>query len=319
MKKFKCLITDYQGDNCEYEIEQLKKNNIETIVAKSKNQEDWLEFIPSVDAILTRHAVIDKKIFSMMENCKIIARYGTGYDNIDIDSAHQKKITITYVDDYCSNEVAHHTLLLILYCIRNLNEYLSSVGKGEWTPSPHPDVNRISGKKLTVIGFGKIGQKVAERALAFGFEIRVYDPFYKGEVPEGITLYEEIYDAVLESDVVSLHVPLTKSTKNIIDKKVISLMSQNSMLVNVARGGLIKLDDAIHALDENKLGWLALDVADNEPPNKSDILRTHKKIVLSPHIAYYSQQSVQESKKICIDNIILALNNEQVIGPIVKT
>ena len=96
-------------------------------------------------------------------------------------------------------------------------------------------------------------------------------------------------------------------------------MSQNSMLVNVARGGLIKLDDAIHALDENKLGWLALDVADNEPPNKSDILRTHKKIVLSPHIAYYSQQSVQESKKICIDNIILALNNEQVIGPIVKT
>ena len=116
----------------------------------------------------------------------------------------------------------------------------------------------------------------------------------------------------------SLHVPLIESTKNIIDKKVIDLMSQDSLLVNVARGGLIKLDDAISSLDKNKLGWLALDVADNEPPKKSDILRSHKKVVLTPHIAYYSKQSIQESKRICVENIILGLNNKQVIGPVVK-
>lgn len=319
MEKFKCLITDYQGDNCSYEIEQLEKNNIQAIAAKSKNQEDWVEYIPSVDAILTRHAILDTKLFSMMEKCKIIARYGTGYDNIDIASAKQKKITITYVDDYCSNEVADHTLLLILYCIRNLGEYLSSVNKGGWTPNPHPNVDRILGKKMTVIGYGKIGQKVVERALAFGFEIRVYDPFYEGKVPKGVNHYEDIYDAVLDTDVLSLHVPLIESTKNLIDKKIINLMSRNSLLVNVARGGLIKIDDAIKALDENKLGWLALDVVDNEPPKKSDVIRSHQKVTLTPHVAYYSKQSIQESKRICVDNIILRLNNKQIIGPEVQT
>tara|TARA_B100001996_G_C18662471_1_gene593614 strand:+ start:1220 stop:2179 length:960 start_codon:yes stop_codon:yes gene_type:complete len=318
MKKFKCLITDYQGDNCNYEIEQLEKNNIETVVAKSKNQNDWFNILPTVDAILTRHANIDEKSFAMMEKCKVISRYGTGYDNIDINSAQKKKIIITFVDDYCSNEVADHTLLLILYCIRNLRDYLSSVSKGDWTPNPHPNVERISGKKMTVIGYGKIGQKVVERALAFGFEMRVYDPYYKGKVPSGVSHHKDIYDAVLDTDVVSLHVPLIESTKNIIDKKVIDLMSQDSLLVNVARGGLIKLDDAISSLDKNKLGWLALDVADNEPPKKSDILRSHKKVVLTPHIAYYSKQSIQESKRICVENIILGLNNKQVIGPVVK-
>ena len=96
-------------------------------------------------------------------------------------------------------------------------------------------------------------------------------------------------------------------------------MSQDSLLVNVARGGLIKLEDAINALDENKLSWLALDVVDNEPPEKNDILRNHQKVILTPHVAYFSKQSVQESKRICVDNIILGLNNKQVIGPIVQT
>jgi D-3-phosphoglycerate dehydrogenase len=203
--------------------------------------------------------------------------------------------------------------------MRNLKNYLSSVSQGKWTPTLHPNVNRISGKIMTVIGYGKIGQKVVERALAFGFHIRVYDPFYKGEFPSGVSSHKDISEAVKDSDVVTVHVPLTKSTENIVDKKIINLMSQDSLLVNVARGGLIKLEDAINALDENKLSWLALDVVDNEPPEKNDILRNHQKVILTPHVAYFSKQSVQESKRICVDNIILGLNNKQVIGPIVQT
>tara|TARA_B100001750_G_C15511412_1_gene603946 strand:- start:2189 stop:3145 length:957 start_codon:yes stop_codon:yes gene_type:complete len=316
MNKFSCLITDYQGDDCNYEVSELSNNGVETIIANSKDTDDWIRYVEGVDAVLTRHAVFDKQVLDLMSQCKVIARYGTGYDNIDIASAKKKNIIVTYVDEYCADEVAEHTFSLILYAARNLSLFVNSVREGGWTPVPLPPIGRLNGKKITIVGYGKIGRKVARRALAFGLSVRVYDPYVSEGGLDGVTIYENIEEALTGTDIVSLHVPLIDETRHILNEERLNLISKGGVVVNVSRGGLVDVDSAIRLLDKGKLNFVGLDVLEKEPPEIGDIIRTHPKIILTPHVGYYSHESIAASKAICVQNILSVLKGDSPAGPL---
>ena len=316
MNKFTCLITDYQGNDCNYEVSELSKEGVETIIAKSKEKDDWISHIKNVDAVLTRHAIFDKQVLDLMTRCKIIARYGTGYDNIDILSAKKNNILVTYVDDYCADEVAEHTFSLILYAIRNLSLFISSVREGNWTPLVLPPIGRMNGKKITIIGYGKIGRKVAKIAISFGLIVRVYDPYALKDDLNSVTFYESIEESLRGTDIVTLHIPLIDETKHILNEERIGLIAEGGVIVNVSRGGLIDIKAAIRNLDNKKINSLVLDVLEKEPPETDNIVRNHPKIVLTPHVGYYSLESVALSKEICVSNVLSGLKGNTPIGPL---
>ena len=318
MSKFKCLITDFQGNNCSYEVNKLQKHGIDVVIADSKEKIDWIEYVNDVDAVLTRHAIFDNSVIQLMDRCKIISRYGTGYDNIDIKSSTIHNIVVTYVSDYCADEVAEHTFSLLMYSVRNLSIFFDSVVNGDWTPSTLPPVERLNGKELTIVGYGKIGKKVAKIAIALGLKVRVYDPFISNENLTGVTQFDTVEKALEGTDIVTLHLPLTPDTRHILNKKRMNLISKGGILINVSRGGLIDIDAAIKLLDIEHLNSLVLDVLEREPPDKNDVVRSHPKIILTPHVGYYSQESVRVSKEICVRNIISVLNSEKPVGPVAK-
>ncbi|HET8893236.1 MAG TPA: C-terminal binding protein [Gaiellaceae bacterium] len=302
-----CVITDYMGDDVEVERELLARAGIDVYVARSPIAEDWIGFAEEADAILTRHAPIRNTSIKRLNRCRIISRYGTGHDNIDIDAASEHGIEVAWVEDYCTDEVADHALALLLSCARCVVELADHVRDGGWTPEPHPPIVRLRGRTLGLLGCGRIGSAVASRAVAFGLNVIAYDPY--SPMPANVHAAKSIDELVSRADILSLHTPLTAETRGVIDEHRISLLPEGAIIINVARGGLIDFDAAERALRSGRLAALGLDVLDHEPPAPNHPLRTLPRALVTPHLAYYSRASVEEAKRRSVTAILRALAN----------
>jgi D-3-phosphoglycerate dehydrogenase / 2-oxoglutarate reductase len=216
--------------------------------------------------------------------CRIISRYGVGVDNIDVEAATRAGILVTYVPDYC-------------------------LDAGGWK-IPYAGIRRLQGRRMALIGVGRIGRKVADRARAFGFEVVGYDPYVEDWSGTGITGAASVEEAVAEADVISLHAPLTDETEHIIDDHVLSLMGHAPVLVNTSRGGLVDTDAVVRALDDGRLSAAALDVTDPEPLPDGHPLRTHESAVITPHMSFASLEATEELQRRATDEVVRALTGE---------
>jgi D-3-phosphoglycerate dehydrogenase / 2-oxoglutarate reductase len=305
-----CLITDYMGDDVELERELLAGAGIDVEVARSPEPDDWTAIAERADAILTRHAPVRVATIMRLRRCRVISRYGTGHDNIDVGAARDRGIEVAWVSDYCTDEVADHALALILASARHLQALSEGVRGGGWTPHPHPPIVRLRGRRLGLLGCGRIGSAVAQRALAFGLQVSAYDPYTP--VPAEITRVEDLDELVAGSQILSLHAPLTSVTAGILDKRRLALLPNDAIVVNVARGGLIDLDAAVDALRAGRLSALAVDVLDREPPPADHPLRELPGALLTPHLAYYSSSSVEEAKRRSVAAIVRVLGHSTI-------
>jgi D-3-phosphoglycerate dehydrogenase len=310
-----CVITDYMGDDTTEEVSMLSAQGIEVFVAPSTDPSDWFDAAIEADAILTRHAPIERSTIEALKNCRIIARYGTGYDNIDADAAAQANIVVTAVVDYATPEVADHAMALILSLVRALPSFRTSIVAGGWTPNPIPFVPRLEGKTLGLFGFGRIGSAVARRASGFGLPTIVFDPYLTQTVVnvERVATFEELLG---RSEILSLHAPLTKETRDVIDQMAIERLPIGAIVINVARGGLLNLKAAMDALDRGHLSGLGIDVAAVEPLAADHPIRHHDRAIVTPHVAYYSTGSVIDAKHQSASEIIRVLNGDKPLHPI---
>jgi D-3-phosphoglycerate dehydrogenase len=310
-----CVITDYMGDDTTEEESMLSAQDIDVFVAPSTNPTEWIDAAIEADAILTRHAPIERATIEALKKCRIIARYGTGYDNIDADAAAQANIVVTAVVDYATPEVADHAMALILSLVRALPSFQRSIVAGGWTPTPIPLVPRLEGKTLGLFGFGRVGSAVARRASGFGLNTIVYDPYLTQPVAnvERITAVEELLG---RSEILSLHAPLTDETRGVIDRMAIERLPPGAIIVNVARGGLLDLEAAMDALDHGHLGGLGIDVAAVEPLAADHRIRRHDRAIVTPHVAYYSTGSVIDAKHQSVGEIIRVLNGGEPLHPV---
>jgi D-3-phosphoglycerate dehydrogenase len=309
------VITDYMGDDTLLERELLEDEGIEVVVSPSPDPRDWLQHAERADAILTRHAPIRADVIARLDRCRVIARYGSGHDNVDVAAATAQGITVTNVPGYCTDEVADHALALLLASARHLPAYSAGVGSGAWTPTPLPAVRRLAGRRLALLGCGRIGAAVAQRAVAFGLRVSAYDP-YSASLPSDIERADSIADLVAGAHVLSLHAPLTTETRGAIGTQELAALAHGAIVINVARGPLLDLDAALDALETGHLGGLALDVLESEPPAASDRIRTTAGVLLTPHVAYYSTDSVIDAKRRSVGEIIAVITGSAPKHPV---
>lgn len=288
------VITDVAWPTIDIERELADAAGHTVVLAES--DEDLLTLAPDADAILTCFRRVPAAVLDAATRCMTVARYGVGVDNIDVVRATERGILVSNVPEFCTEEVADHTLLLVLASLRNLLPATETTRSGGWQTDAGTTARRLRGLVFGIIGFGAIGRAVAERAVAFGFEVIVTSralaadptavPAYVRRVVDRETLFAE-------SDVVAIHVPLTSETRGSIGAGELAAMKDGALLVNVSRGGLVDTDALRLEVESGRLR-AALDVTDPEPLPADHWLRSHANSIVTPHVAFASDGSLVE-------------------------
>ena len=266
-------------------------------------QELAVEHIGNSDAILLNKVKITSDILSKCTNLKYIGVLATGYNVIDVDAVKKAGICATYIPDYSTNAVAQHVFALITYFTNHVAVHNESVINGDWTKNPDfcywkKPLIELCGKTLGILGYGKIGRQTAKIAEAFGMNVIVCPHKITPEIENFVN-----FDSLLKkSNFISLHVPLTEETEEIIDSSAISKMRDGAYIINTARGGLINENDMRAALDSGKTGGYAADVLLHEPMNSDCPLLNAPNCVLTPHIAWAPPETRARLLKIAVEN-----------------
>jgi D-3-phosphoglycerate dehydrogenase len=240
-------------------------------------------------------------VFERLPNCKVVSRYGVGVDSVDLKAATDLGIIVANVPDYCMDEVSNQTISMILTLIRKTAFFDQKVKSGHWDFRMGIPIYRTRGKTLGLVGCGKIGQEVAKKISSFGVRVISFDPYLE-KAPEGIELTD--FDTVLkESDFISIHCPLNESTRHLIGEKEFSKMAKKPILVNTSRGPIMDDKALIEALAEGRISGAGLDVLEKEPPDPHNPLLKMENVVLSPHISFYSVESISELKRRTAKNV----------------
>ena len=306
--KFTVIVTsdrygnETRGLELEQELAAAVTDLDVTLLGRASTTEDELiRVAQDADAMLvsTREA-ITRRVLENIPRVKVIARYGVGLDNVDLDAAADAGIVVTHYPGYCTSEVADHALAMILALNRRIVEQDRALREGAWVEHG-PSTRRIlrgpiqplREQTLGIVGFGRIGQAVAARAKPFNMTIVAADPYIDPEVMiaagvEPVTLPELLRRA----DIVTLHSPLTPETRGLIDAAALALMKPTAVLVNTARGPIVDLPALAQAVTAGKIGGVALDVVDPEPLPADSPFYQMPNVILTPHSAYYSERSV---------------------------
>ena len=308
--KSKVVLTDYVWDNLDQENEILGEI-CEIIAMQTKSPAEFIEEASDCEALLNTYAgPITREHMEKMSSCKIIARYGIGVDTIDLDAATDCGIIVTNNPTYCIEEVAEHTMALLLPAARKVSFYDRSVRSGKWEVPPGKPIFRLSGSTLGLIGFGNIARMVAERAVSFGMKIIFSDPFVEDgqfEIPARKVELEELYK---NSDYISVHPPLMDETRGMVNDSAFDLMKPSVYLVNCSRGPIIDTDALVKALDNRKIAGCALDTTDPEPLPDSHALRGRENVIINPHAAWYSEESMVGLQKGAPNEVKRVLSGE---------
>ena len=270
-------------------------------VSNEKNKEALIEEnIADADILLVRSGTnITKELIDKANSLKIIARCGVGIDNIEISEATKKNIFVTNTPNANIISAAELTIGLMIAAARNISIADNSLKNKEWNRSEFLGIE-LYGKQLGLVGFGKVARLVSERLQSFGMKVVFYDPFVESstEVEQKLNLNE-----LLEtSDFVSLHVPKTDKTKNLISKDKLSIMKSNAIIINASRGGVIDEDAVFELVNQNKLFSAGFDVYENEPPNL-DKESINSKAITLPHLGASTKEAQQRTGKEVVDNI----------------
>ena len=288
----KVVLTDYVWESLDAEKKILAGLG-ELVPMQTKKPEEFLSQAADCDALLNTYAgPITADVMAMMPKCRIIARYGIGVDTIDLDAATQAGIIVTNNPTYCIEEVAEHTLALLLDSARKVAFYDRQVRSGTWAVPPGKPLYRLVGRTLGLVGFGNIARQVAVRAAAFGMKILYSDPYIKDGQFSEPGRKVELNDLLRESDFVSVHPPLMPQTRKMINDDAFSRMKPGAILINCSRGPVVDTDALVRALDAKKIAGCALDTTDPEPLPDPHPLRGRDNVIINPHVAWYSETAM---------------------------
>jgi D-3-phosphoglycerate dehydrogenase len=298
---YRVVITDCDHGSIEEEKGELGRIGAELILAQVKEEKELIRACKEADGLINQYSLLTRNVLEQLPKCKVLARYGVGVDSIDLKAATDLGIIVANVPDYCMDEVADQTIAMILTLIRKTAFFDRKVKSGQWDFHQGVPIHRTKGKTLGLIGCGKIGLEVAKRISAFGVRVVTFDP-YLDKAPEGVDLKD--FDTVLkESDFISVHCPLNDSTRHLIGEKEFHKMEKKPLLINTSRGPIIDEKALVKALQNGLLSGAGLDVLEKEPPDSQSLFLKMENVVLSPHIGFYSEESISELKRRTAKNV----------------
>ncbi len=310
-------ITDIPFPSLDPAKKALARLDPEYRMANSPSAEDILAVARDADAILVTYAKLSGDLLRQLTKCKAIGRFGLGVDNIDLPAAKACGIAVNYVPDYCLREVSDHAMALLLALARKVTLADKLVQSGRWEVPPLVPLRRLEGQVLGLIGFGNIPRALAPKAKAFGLKVLAHDPYVTKDVLDAAGVAGVSFDELLaRSDFVSVHAPLLPATRGLMNAAAFAKMKNGAYLINTARGPLVDEPALIAALNSGRLGGAALDVVTTEPLAKDSPLVGRDNVILTPHIAFYSVEALEELQTKCAGDVARVLSGEKAVYPI---
>jgi D-3-phosphoglycerate dehydrogenase len=292
--KYHVVITDCDHGSIEEEKEEFGRIGAKLLFAQVKREDELIQACTEADGLLNQYALLTRRVLEHLPRCKAVARYGVGVDSIDLKAATELGIIVANVPDYCAEEVATQTMALLLALARKTTFLDRKVKLNQWDLSLAKPLHRLSGRILGLIGYGRIGREVAKRAAIFGLRVIVFDPYIKK--PEGIEMTN--LDTLLKtSDFISVHCPLDEATRHLIGDKEFQKMEKKPFLMNTSRGPIVDEKALVQALERGLISGAGLDVLEKEPPAPGNPLLKMENVILTPHISFYSEESIKELKR----------------------
>lgn len=316
---FRVVYTDYGFEEVSTERSIIEKAGGELIETRCRTPDEVLSACHDADAVLVQWAPMPAEVIEALEKCRIIVRVGIGVDNVDLDMAARCGITVCNVPDYCIDEVADHAMALALSLSRDLHQVDHRIRAGTWTITPVSRVTAFSQMTFGTIGFGRIARAVHRRAMAFGFRCAAFDPQVRAEeMQQNYVEKMDIDEVFAESDILSLHAPLTAETRHLVSESTLSLMKSNALLVNTSRGALVDGSSLAHALKEGRIGGAGLDVFETEPLPINHPLRESPNTILTSHMAWYSEQSVPRLQRLAAEEVARFMTGQPPRNPVTQ-
>jgi D-3-phosphoglycerate dehydrogenase / 2-oxoglutarate reductase len=272
-----------------------------------RDEETLLRHVAGADALLVGTAKIGSAVLGAAPQLRIVARYGIGLDNVDVEEATRRGVVVTNAPGFCAEEVAEHVLALLLCLARGVHLYDRALRAGDWTRAGARSVRRVAGQTLGVVGFGAIGRAVAGRATGIGMHVIAHDPVVDVTGAEPVTLDE----LAQRADVVTLHTPLTEETRGLVNERFLAAMKRTAFLINTARGALVDQDALQAALAEERIAGAGLDTFVPEPLPAGHPLLESERALLTPHVAFYSEESVHDVRVRAAGAVAQALAGER--------
>ena len=287
-------------------IERLQAAGGFEVIARPDDPSDLAEQARSAEAIIVRATPIDRALLAGAPRLRLVARHGVGYDSVDVDALSERGIPLALTGDVNSGAVAEHTLALMLALAKRIVQHDRAIREDRFAERDHFSAVELDGRRILVIGFGRIGRRVAALCRAFGMAVRVFDPFLTAAAVEqaGYRHSTDLDAALADADWVSLHLPKTPQTRGLIGQERLARMRPGAFLVNVARGGLVDEAALVEALDTGRLAGAGLDVFETEPLAPDHPLAAREDVVLSPHAAALTSECAQRMALACADNVI---------------
>lgn len=317
------VIADYDYGDVDLEREIVEGAGFRLLALQCKSEDELVAQGADAVAVINQYATVGRRAIAGLPRLRHVARYGVGLDIVDVDAATQAGVLVTNVPaDYCVDEVADHALAMVLYWARRLSAYGDAVRAGDWHWRAAAPLHRLRGSRLGIVGLGHIGRAIAARALAFGLELVAYDPYVEEEAASHLSArLVELEELLATSDYVVVQAPLTEETRGLIDADALARMKPGAVLVNTARGPMVDADALYEALRSGRLAGAALDDLPEEPAKRSSWSPDHPLLTLpnclvTPHVAYYSEESIRYCRTFAAKEVVRVLRGEQPLSPV---
>lgn len=264
--------------------------------------------VMDADAITIRDAPLPTEVLEAAPRLKVISRHGVGYDNIPVDYCTSRQLPVTVVGDVNANAVAEQTMCLMLAAARAGIALDYAVRRGDFAARARILGVELRGRRLLILGFGRIGRLVAARALAFGMQVSVFDPYAKGDAAAGVVFVDDLDENLATADVVSLHIPLVDGNRNFLDQRRLMLLPRGAIVINTARGGLVDEDALLAAMACGHIRAAGLDTFAKEPVPANHPMLQERNIVLSPHSAALTEEALLAMGLATVRNVLAGLD-----------
>lgn len=313
------VVTDHPFDNVLLESEIAGRLGATFAEYSCSTEEETMIAVKGADVVLVNLAPMTAAVLRGLASNAVIVRYGIGYDNVDLDAARTYGIRVANVTDYGSETVADHAAALLLSLLRRLGQYDRAIRDDGWCPSlEFGPIASFGSLTIGLIGTGRIGLSLIDRLRGFGFNLVAHDPYINPSVAtdRGVQLLG-LHELLACADAVSLHLPLNDETHHLINRNTLDLMDPRSVLINTSRGGLVDSEALADALADGRLAGAAIDVFEIEPLPASSRLREFSQVILTPHVAFYSDESMANLQRSASEELEHALLGIELKSPVV--
>jgi len=298
MSATKVVVTDYIEPDLQWEASEMAKRGVEfaTHQLKFAPVRDVITATQNADLVVVNMVPINKEVISQWSKCRLVIRHGVGYDNVDVAALNQAGIPLCYIPDYCQEEVAEQAIALIMACGRRLftsrRVLDESSARGSWDFKDIIPIYQTAGQTLGIIGCGRIGSRVYQKLQSFGFKFLICDPYLSEERKRELGIEVVDHETLFRnSDYITIHTPLTPETRHLVNARSLAMMKPTAYVVNTARGPMVDAQALADALNNGIIAGAGIDVYEVEPPRPDFPLFSAPNVILTPHLAWYSENA----------------------------